>query len=251
MKNRASKLISIAVVGLCIALLIALTRGFDRGSFQSAARPIESPIKPEITTIPIGSPTPDIIAENQKLAATLSADATATAKAQPPTATPGAIAGPTQIVDELNRLELELPSGWHAVVPANAPGTLGETVIANFDFVTAEKAPADGITIHIGVGAIPDGNTFDDWVANRRKLEVSPDNGANGVVLTEPEPYKLGDLSGVSYYLKTKTGTVAKSIYLSLDGHEVLGISIYPLSAVEQLNTDAEFIAASVRLIRK
>lgn len=141
------------------------------------------------------------------------------------TATPSL--GGSVIYDPVNKFSLTLPAGWYAY-PPDPNAIVGVTQITNYDLSASDKRPALGVSAQISVGPLEDGKTFDQWIAERRQLETSPDYGAGNIQLTDAQQYTLAKYAGVRYTARELLGETTMVIYLLTDDRQIIGISIRP-----------------------
>ncbi len=135
-----------------------------------------------------------------------------------PTTTPEGT--PVVIYDPVNHFSLRLLPGWYATMPdTNAIG--GATQITNYDI--NNTLPPGGLFIQISSGSLKPGQSFAQWLSEWRALETSPESGAFGVTLTEPQPYTLGRYEGVTFIKNSLSGAHVLEIdLLSGDGRVVV-----------------------------
>ena len=147
-----------------------------------------------------------------------------------PTLSPTPEGIPYMITDTVNHFSVTLPPGWYAYTP-DAHAIAGGTDIANYDISHIERRPANGLIVQISGGPLPSGQTFVQWLANYRAQETSTDNGAFGVTLSTPQPYKLGHYDAVAYTATGQGESVLVLVVPSGDGWFVtIGLSPYDAS---------------------
>lgn len=153
-----------------------------------------------------------------------------TASAPPPIPTPGPLIGPQTINDPLNHFSLQLLPGWYASTP-DSNAVVGVTTISNYDMYRIDNRPPGGMSIHISIGQLDTDQSFDQWLSERRALETSPEYGASGVTLTEPQPYVVGRYEGVTYTAYDPSGEGTMVIYLLTNDRRIVGIDLRPVGA--------------------
>jgi hypothetical protein len=136
------------------------------------------------------------------------------------------------IYDPVNRFSLTLLPGWYAITP-DAKAIEGVTTISNYDKRLVDDPPPDSVRIHISIGVLDAGQSFEQWLSDRRVLETSPEYGAGGVTLTEPQPYTLGRYTGVTYRGTDSFSNDAFTIiYLLTSDGRIVGIGVRPVDAL-------------------
>jgi len=158
--------------------------------------------------------------------ATMTAD-TATQLAAMTASAPAPITQSRVIYDPVNRFSLQLPTNWYVVTP-DSNAIIGVTTITNYDISVVESQPPDGLSIQISIGDLNPDQSFEQWLSERRILETSPNYGASGVTLTEPQPYTLGDYEGITYSAYGPSGESTMVIYLLTDDQRIVGIGLGP-----------------------
>jgi hypothetical protein len=148
----------------------------------------------------------------------------------PPSPTPAGV--PYIITDPVNHFTMTVLPGWYAITPdANAVG--GITSITSYDMRLVDNPPPSSKSIHITISQLDAGQSFEQWLSNQRARETSPDYGALGVILTEPQPYMLGEYIGVTYTAidsSSKEGVTI--IYMLARDRRIVGIGVRPISAL-------------------
>ena len=155
------------------------------------------------------------------------------------------------IYDPVNRFSVKLLPGWYANTP-DANAIIGVTTISNYDMDRIDNRPPGGVSIHISVGQLDAEQSFEQWLSDRRARETSPEYGAGGVTLTEPQPYTLGRYTGVTYTaLDSFSNEGVMIIYLLTSDRRIVGIGLRPadspvlLDALSMLSTvDVSPVAA-------
>ncbi len=145
-----------------------------------------------------------------------------------PTTTSTPPADPLLIYDAVNRFSLRLLPGWYAVTPgANAVG--GVTSISTYDMRLVDDPPPGSMSIHITVSQLDAEQSFEQWLSDRRARETSPEYGAGGIILTEPQPYTLGRYTGVTYTARDSFSNEGVTIiYLLTSDGRIVGIGVRP-----------------------
>lgn len=142
--------------------------------------------------------------------------------------TPGPLIGPQTLYDPISHFSLTLAPGWYASVPDSHFASV--TDIANYNFYT-ESRPLNGISIQIQAGPLPPSQSFEQWLADFRVRETSPESGAFGVTLTAPQPYKLGPYEGVAYVATGQKGESVLVLLMQSGDGWVAVISLSPYDA--------------------
>lgn len=244
MKNRSKTVLSFIVIALCIIAVLVALLGAGGSTPRFASQPLQSPIRPTID-VRFDTPTPDFIAEKQKADATLAAEATAAFEALPPQPTPSSITGPATIYDPVNRVSLELPENWLAVVPTPSPAVYLATLnISTYDLfkVDAKSVPKDGIIIDLVSDTLPKVNSFDEWVQNQQKAALAPANGSATAFFsetTEIRPAEFGGFNGLLFDATTQSGENWRIIYLKYAEDKYITITVRPLNDMTKGNLDA------------
>ncbi len=162
--------------------------------------------------------------------------------------TPGSLLGPQTLYDSVSHFSLTLYSGWYASAPD--PHVANVIDIANYNFYTTSR-PLDGISIQVQAGPLPSDKSFEQWLADYRVRETSPDNGAFGVVLTDPQPYQLGRYEGVSYIATGQEGERVLVIHILSGDGWIAVISLNPYDASNPPSTvlsDALSMLATIQI---
>jgi len=147
-----------------------------------------------------------------------------------PSPTPEGI--PAIIYDPLNRFSVTLLPGWYAYTP-DAKGIVGVTTISNYDKRLVDEPLPGSVRIHISIGVLDAGQSFEQWLSDRRALETNPDLGGGGVTLTEPQPYTLGRYTGVTYIgYESFSNDSFTIIYLLTSDGRIVGIGVRPVGAL-------------------
>jgi len=145
-----------------------------------------------------------------------------------PQPTPALLIGPQTLYDPISHFSLTLPPGWYASVPDSHFASV--TDITNYNFST-ESRPLNGISIQIQAGPLPPSQSFEQWLADFRVRETSPDSGAFGVTLTVPQPYKLGHYEGIAYVATGQEGESVLVLLIQSGDGWVAVISLIPYDA--------------------
>ena len=145
-----------------------------------------------------------------------------------PQLTPILLIGPQLLDDPISHFSLMLSPGWHSSVPDSHFASV--TTVANYNFHAGSR-PTDGISIQIQAGPLPASQSFEQWSANFRAGETSPENGAFGVTLTTPQPYKLGQYEGIEYIATGQEGENVLVLLIPSGDGWVAVISISPADA--------------------
>jgi hypothetical protein len=238
----------VVLAGLVLGLMAAFRALSGAGTMAEATNQLqESPLPgtptleaypPPIPTHepPTGYPPPDLtlppeptLSETEiAIDATFIAQATASAPAPIPTL--GPLVGPQIIHDPLNHFNLQLFQGWYASTPS-ANAIAGVTSISNYDTYRIDDRPPGGMSIHISMGQLDAGQAFDQWLSNQRIIQTSPEYGAAGVTLTEPQPYTTGRYEGVTYTASNPPGEGSMVIYLLAGDSRIVGVDLRPIDA--------------------
>jgi hypothetical protein len=207
---------------IVIALLTGLTGcrpeqlAFDQQSGQ-AVSPLPSatpPTSPLPTAIVTSGPTPTPFPTGWPPDFTPSPTPT-------PTVTPEG--APVIITDPEGNFSLQLLPGWRAHVG-------GSTSIKNYDDESLSDVhtfPPGGLKIQMGVGKLPDGQSFEQWLSDwltYRNIEEFPGPRPTS---TEPIPYQLGNYQGVTF-MRTGLDYTIMEIVLPLSDNRVMAISLVP-----------------------
>jgi len=138
------------------------------------------------------------------------------------------------VSDPSNILSVVVPKGWYATFTGESI-VGGGAEIASYDLGKDEGRPEDGIDIYFGMGALEPGQTFEQWIAERRQLEAHPEYAPQPSYITESSPITLAGYSGVTYTLGLPIGDgeeiPVQSIYLSVGDRWVVGIGVSPVSS--------------------
>jgi len=161
--------------------------------------------------------------------------------------TPGPLVGPGTLYSPITHFSLTLSSGWYATIPDTRSASVID--IANYNFYI-ERRPPNGISIQIQAGPLPTGQSFEQWLADYRVRETSPDNGAFGVTLTAPQAYKLGRYEGVTYVATGQGESVLVLAIPSGDGWiAVISLSPYDASnSPSSAFTEALFMLSTIQI---
>jgi hypothetical protein len=130
-----------------------------------------------------------------------------------------------------NHFSVTLLPGWYGT-PPDPKAIGGATDIVNYDLCHIEYRPPNGLEVQISGSSLPADQSFEQWLSNDRSQATSPTNGAFGVTLTAPEPYKLGKYTGVSYVATSQAGESALVIVIQPVDGWVLGIGVSPYDKV-------------------
>ncbi len=213
-----------AVVAIFVLALIALFNGAPSATrSQPLPQPIAtSPISPLPTPIVTGGPTPTPYPTPRPPDFTPEPISTSTLP------TPGPLIGPQTLYDPVSHFSLTLSPGWYASVPDSHFASV--TDIANYNFYTTRR-PLDGISIQIQAGPLPSDQSFEQWLADFRVRETSPESGAFGVTLTEPQPHQLGRYEGVTYVATGQEGESVLVLHIPSGDGWIAVISLSPYDA--------------------
>jgi hypothetical protein len=127
-------------------------------------------------------------------------------------------------------ITLMVPKGWYASFSETSQGT---TVIANFELWALEGRPEGGIMVELGIGNLKEGQTFDQWLVERREYLESDPYGPGPTFITDDQPISVSTYSGVTYdigqIMDDGREHTFQSIYLLVDDLWVTGVVIKPL----------------------
>lgn len=207
----------LAAITLSVLLAACQPEGFASLSPLLTAT---SPTSPLPTPIATSGPTPTPYPTPWPQDFTPSPTAT-------PTVTPEGI--PFLITDPVNRLSLTLLPGWYASIPSKN-AVAGATVIKNY---FEGDVSSEALKIQISVHTPEAGQSFEEWLVDRRVRQTSPEYGAGGVTLTEPQPYTLGRYTGVTYIAHDSfSGEDIMIIYLLTNDERIVGIGLRPVDSL-------------------
>ncbi|HET7088071.1 MAG TPA: hypothetical protein VFL17_05430 [Anaerolineae bacterium] len=142
-----------------------------------------------------------------------------------PSPTPEGI--PAIIYDPLNRFSITLLPGWYAYTP-DAKAIVGVTTISNYDKRLVDEPPPGSVRIQISIGELKPEQSFEQWLTDWRVIETSPEYGAFGVTLTEPQPFTLGRYQGVSFIGNALNSASVLEIDLVTSDKRVAVIGVSP-----------------------
>lgn len=175
-----------------------------------------------------GYPPPPLIptiseTELAELSATNLAEVTAivakTLTAQP-TVEEMPIEGDKVIYDPTGQMKLNLRKGWRAYISTNI-------TITNYDAEKISHADSlDQVKIKLGIGELPNGQTYSEWQADWILAETSPSDDFSGQTATVPIPINLGSNEGYTYFLSDGRGS--QEIHLIIDTRRIVIIQITP-----------------------
>lgn len=145
-----------------------------------------------------------------------------------PSATATPPSDPLAVYDPVNRFRLRILPGWYAITPdANAVG--GVTSISNYDKHLVDEPPTGSMSIEIYTEVLGSGQSFEQWLSDQRARGTSPEYGAGGVTLTEPQPYTLGRYAGVTYTSRDLfSGEGITIIFLMMSDRRIVIIDLAP-----------------------
>lgn len=187
----------VSVIVIALGAILALRQPSGPLAITASQVPGYPPPPVTLTPLPPGYPPPPATIPPPEITAMVETQISlATASAPVSLSTPGPAIGPQLISDPVSRFSLILAPGWYSTVPDTNFASV--TSIANYNFYT-EPRPPHGISIQVQAGPLPSGKSFEQWLAEYRVEQTSPENGAYGVTLTPTQPYTLGQYVGVSY----------------------------------------------------
>jgi hypothetical protein len=144
-----------------------------------------------------------------------------------PTPSPTPEGMPYLITDTVNHFSMTVLPGWYASIP-DAMAVGGVTSISNYDQHLVDEPAPGSVRIHISIGTLKPGQSFEQWLADWRVIETSPENGAFGVTLTEPQPLTLGLYQGVSFIGNAPNNAGILEIDLVTNDKRVAVIGVSP-----------------------
>ena len=151
------------------------------------------------------------------------------------------------VEDATNTFSIAIPKGWYAFFPRSI--LEGEVTVANFDIGALEGRPKGGISLHFGVGALSDGQIFEQWLAERTAQEMAPLYGPPPRVITDSQPITVAGFTGVSsvksIVMESGDWWPIQQIYLPINKNMVMGIVIKPA-----LSSDYEKALSLVQSMR-
>lgn len=156
------------------------------------------------------------------------------------------VAGPAKVTDVQNDIVLDLPAGWHAIVPTQGRGS---TTIANYDMRYVENVMPehsshafrdDMAKVDITAIDLEAGDTLDTWV-DRRHMEilngkVGPENTLEAArSASDMIVYRLAELDGYAYGVQVGM-TSSVEIVLPWGEDRVLLATVLPARASQELD---------------
>ncbi len=148
----------------------------------------------------------------------------------PPTPYPEA----AEFSDPDGIITVTLPKGWYGTLPPI--GILhSPAYFANYDR-NSNGRPDNGIYVQYGIEELEAGQTFEQWLPGRLKLDTQPDYGPGAEFVTKLQPIRLAGYSGVTYTIgatdEVMPGTdTVQLIYLSVTKRWVMIIIIRPITS--------------------
>ena len=124
-------------------------------------------------------------------------------------------------------------------------------MIENYDMFHIDNPPPGSARIQISSGELRGGQSFEEWLADWRTLETSPQSGAFDVTLTEPQSFILGRYHGVSFIGNTPNTPGVLEIDLVTGDGRVVVIGVSPsdsplLSEMLSMLSTIEFLSKPV-----
>lgn len=158
----------------------------------------------------------------------------------------------TVLSDPAGTFRMTVPAGWFAYLPPQ-PQSIAEwdTVFSNVVIDSGQPLPADTIVVHLSMGHLPPGVTFDQWVAERRAYNLNPPVGAAASSISDSLPITIASYSGITYTSRRsadKPEDEVQSIYLNGDNRWVIQVVIEPTSSpyYQQAKTMVESLSLTL-----
>jgi hypothetical protein len=172
--------------------------------------------------------TPDLLATQGAVQTQVVGTATAQAAVQlQPAATAPVLDGLT-VYDPLNRFSLQLPKGWNALTPA-AEAVAGATSIVNYELSPdlGFIPPPNAVKMDLITMPLAEGQSFEQWVAERLGCETTGDCATPGSQLVgQPEPFESGAYKGTTATISSQI--LVKVIWLDLNDGRGLEVGLIP-----------------------
>jgi hypothetical protein len=182
--------------------------------------------------------TPDLLATQGAVQTQVVGTATAQAAVQhQPAATPPASTTETlptpawdglTVYDPLNRFSLQLPKGWNALTPA-AEAVAGATSIVNYELSPDPGfiPPPNAVKMDLITMPLAEGQSFEQWVAERLGCETTGDCATPGSQLVgQLEPFESGAYKGTTATISSQV--LVKVIWLDLNDGRGLEVGLIP-----------------------
>lgn len=91
--------------------------------------------------------------------------------------------------------------------------------------------------VELGIGRLKEGQTFEQWLAERREYIKSDPYGPGPTFMTDNQPITLGKYSGITYDIGRMMDDgqehTFQSIFLPIKEHLVASIIIKPLPSLD------------------
>lgn len=201
MINRDSNIILAAAIFIIVALMLVtfvMVRSASQttqmmASLDSSSRGLV-PISPLISLASPAAIAPQTALPTQELQEESVVPVIKQSEMTPVPLTPEPWISPTPyqedkaVSDPSDTITLMVPKGWYASFSETSQGT---TVIANFDLWALEGRPEGGMMVELGIGSLEEGQTFDQWLVERREHLKSDPYGPGPTFITDDQPISV------------------------------------------------------------